>query len=741
MNSKIKNVLKNLPHSPGVYKFKNSDDQIIYIGKAKNLAKRVRSYFQKIEQHPIKTKKLLENIADLDYSIVNTELEALILETNLIKEYRPKYNILMKDDKNFAYIKITINEDYPRILVVRKVINDKAKYFGPKTAASKIHQTLNLIRKIFPYRNCNLCIEDLGPATDRFDRKRKVKVTKAGIKYPCLDLHIKRCIAPCIGKPEKLEYDLIIENIISFLEGKYQKVIETIKAQMNEAAKNKQYEKAAKLRDKILAIESLFEKQLINDANLEKLDIVNFYQQGEKAFFTIFQIREGKIIDQQNITISNSLDNEPEETLNSFLKQYYSQAINFPKEIIVSHDLAEQNILESYISNLANNKVKITKPSKGDKQKLLDLALENAKSYSKQTQAKWESSVIPDKDLALEKLAQHLNLKKIPKRIECYDISHLSGTYTTASMAVLENGYPKKDQYRHFKISLDNAGSPDDYASINQVILRRLKYIKPNLNNNDYKLVKSRKKTKKFAEVYQFKKAKQQITEIKLIQSNKAKTFVDSFNVKPKILEILIPKLLSKLKTSRLYLIIDQDKLKEFEKYAFQELKKTPEQIILKKNQTIVVYDKIKNWTDKSFTKVPDLIVIDGGKGQLGMAIKACKDYKIAIPIISIAKKQEEFFIPGQKESIQLEPDNPARLLIQHIRDEAHRFAIEYNRKLRKKDYTGSSLEEISGISKAKANLLLKHFGSLQNIKQASEDEIANLVGTKIALLIKNNFL
>jgi excinuclease ABC subunit C len=713
---------------------KNDQGEIIYIGKAKDLFKRVGSYFRQIDKHSPKTKKMVENISDLDYTVTNSELEALILETNLIKENRPKYNVLMKDDKNYAYIKITVNEDYPRILVVRKVLNDKAKYFGPKTNASQIYDMLRLLRQIFPFRNCNLQIEDLGPAqADDINKKRVVKVTHAGIKYPCLDLHIKRCQAPCIGKPDKQEYRETINKIIDLLDGKYQEIEAELKSKMFQAAGDKKFEQAAKLRDKILSIENIFQNQLVSSPDHQNSDVINFFCRDEHAYFNVFQVREGKLIDQQNFIVKiPPIDSNPESLFTYFLQEFYSQNNHYPREILVPLVLPEQELLQTWLEELSGHKVKITTPQKGKKDRLLELSLENAFSFAKQSRAKWEGETRENREEALEKIAQIAGLPDLPRRIECYDISHLGGTNTVASMAVFENGYPKTDHYRHFKISLEEAGAPDDFRSMKEVILRRLKYLKPSLGHGKISI-------KKGKESYQIKIDKKPLAEFRLISFSKLKVFVAPFHLPP-LSEELISAMVEKFHTKRLYLQIPNKHLALFEKTGFQQVKIDLEEYPAKKSHTVVVFDKTRNFQDASFSKKPDLIVIDGGKGQLSFAVKALEDFQLVIPIMSLAKKNEEFFLPDRDESVQLSENNPARLLIQHLRDEAHRFAIEYNRKLRKKDYTFSELEQVPGIGKLTVRKLLRHFGSLENIKNQSEETLAAVVGTKIALKIKSFF-
>lgn len=735
----LAHLLKNIPHQPGVYRMKNKDGEIIYIGKAKDLFKRVNSYFKNQDKHTVKTVKMVSHITDIEYTIASSELEALVLETNLIKSFRPRYNVLMKDDKNFAYIKITTEEDYPRILIVRKVLKDKARYFGPKTNASRIYATLNVLRKIFPYRTCNLQIRDIGQAReDDINKTRFVEVTKAGIKYPCLDLHIKRCLAPCVGKPTKEEYRQVINSIIEFLEGKHQQILEELKKQMFEAAQNKRFEQAAKLRDKIQSIEDIFQNQLVSAPDRQNVDVINFFCLQESAYFNLFQFREGKLIDQQNLIlkipeiVEESTETSNQKLLQSFLQQFYADNTTIPPEILIPNELEDQETLEKWLNNLAGHRVKLLIPSRGKKDQLLDLSLENALSFAKQTRAKWEGESVTNRDEALEKLAQILGLPKPPKRLECYDISHLSGTHTVASMSVFENGFPKPDQYRHFKIKLDlQPGAPDDFASMEEVILRRLKYLKPSLATKGLKLTKVKTG-------YQITQDKKKLLLFQIISENKLKTYLAPFKLPKENLPEILQKITEKFDSKRIYLSVPTKTLRQLETLGFQKVKIPLTEYPEKPNHSTVVFDKTRNFQDPSFKKIPDLIVIDGGKGQLSHAVQAMQDHHLQIPIISLAKKEEEFFLPGQSESIQLDATSPTRLMIQHLRDEAHRFAIEYNRKLRQKDYTGSTLEEIPGIGKKISQKLLREFGSLENIRNLPIETLAKSIGAKTALKIKN---
>ncbi len=710
---------------------KDQEGEIIYIGKAKDLKNRVSSYFLRNKDQNTKTIKMVEQIADLEYILTNTELEAYILETNLIKEYRPKYNILMKDDKNFAYIKITVQEDYPRLLVVRKMQKDQAKYFGPKTNASRIYTLLNLLRKIFPFRNCQLDIQDLGtnPQNDP-QQKQLVKVTKASIKFPCLDLQIKRCLGPCIGRPQQADYDLVIDSVIKILEGKYQFVVEQLKNKMLQLAQAKKFEQAAKIRDQITEIEHLFEKQIISDASYFNCDVINFFSEGSKTFFCVFQIRNGKIIDQQNLTFSSENTSDSEELLANFITQFYSLSSDLPEQIIIPETLEKNELLSTWLQELAGRKIKITIPHLGKKDQLIDLALKNAINFAKLSKTRWEGNLSESRQLALDQLAQIVGLPKIPKRIECYDISHLSGTHTVASMVVFENGFPKKEHYRHFKLAQNTIGEPNDFASMQEVILRRLKYLKT--AKSDYQVI-HQKKAKNI--IVKLAQKKEQI--YRVIANTESKSILINENLDTTILEQIYQQLLAKLAGQRIYLICPQHCQETLLKKGFQSINDFQSPISYDSQLQVFLLDRKKYREDPSFSSEPDLIIIDGGKGQLGSAIKASGEIAVNIPLISLAKKEEEIFMPGRSESIKLAANNPSRLLIQHLRDEAHRFAVDFNRQIRGKDLLQSELATIPGVGKIKERKLLQKFGSLQGIKNASLDEIATITGLKTALNIQ----
>jgi len=673
-SAKLNKLIENIPKSPGVYRFVDKEGIVLYVGKAINLNKRVKSYFQQFERNSLRIQKLVSQINDINTTVVGSELEAILLETNLIKQLRPKYNILMKDDKNFVYIKITKNEDFPQITIVRKVENDGALYFGPKTAAGKVRKTLDVLKKIFPYRHCNLFLEQ---------KDGGIKVSKATIKYPCLDYHIKRCIGPCVGNCTKEEYAEIINQIIRFLKGNTDEIITELAKQMQKAAADKKFEKAAKLRDKLHAIQEISERQIVSAPTREDMDAIQFVSQLGKVFFTLFMIRDGKLINQENF-VFNATDNDEknsdkDEILEAFLTQYYECATDFPKEILIPNENPDDkyDILENWISEKAGKKVSIITPQKGEKKKILDLALSNVKNFVKQNQARWQSDEARKKK-ALSEIKEALDLKKDPKRIECFDISHLGGTDQVASMVVFENGAPEKKHYKRFKIKTVEEGKPDDFAAMLEVIKRRCLYL---VNSKTDITIK----VKKNVATGWIEKEHVGTAEI---LNEKDLSILKSIKFKSKDKDIqkqFVQALTIKAKKNRIYIECKNEIFDMCEKLGFQQLKKLPEEIKPKKGCKYLLLNKSKYKEDRGFSIEPDLILIDGGKGQLSQGISVLKELGLNIPLVAIAKKFENLFVPGKKDPIILPKDSEGIYLLQQIRDESHRFAIEYNRNLRSK--------------------------------------------------------
>jgi excinuclease ABC subunit C len=737
----LAHILQNIPHKPGVYKMKDGQGNIIYVGKAIDLKNRVSNYFNNSPKET-RTEKMVENIRDIDYTVVDSDLEALILESNLIKELRPKYNILLKDDKNYVYLKITVNELYPRIYIVRKVAKDKAKYYGPKTAAYKLINTLKLLKRIFPFRNCQLAMDFSVHGQSKYKN-----MSPAQLEY-----HRKHCIGPCITSVTPEEYRKTINQVIAFFEGKHEGIIRQIKEDMIKAAQEKKFEVAASIRDKLKAIEDITEQQRVSDPNLRDLDIINYFPQDDNIYFNLFQIRGGKLINQENFIFKATNENgtaaaEDPDALESFLEQYYEKATDIPPEILVPHTIEEQGTMEEWLTEMKGQKVAIKIPERGKKNHLLDLSYENAKSYARQSMIKWQGAAKDTREKALKELQNILKLPEPPLRLECYDISHLGGTDTVGSMVVFEHGFPKKEYYRHFKL---HQQAPDDYASMQEILTRRLKYLKPALEAKDLN-IRNPKKEELLLIAKELKAKKLPVkTFFAIEKDDKYAGFVQIFMTADKkaLIEkmhgaqqqdfsFLIRKTAEKLKVKRIYVECDNKDKICLEEAGCQSIAKIPDTIPKRKGKTVIVYDKNNNIQDKSFLKTPDLMIIDGGKGQLGIAAATLKKYGLKLPLISIAKKEEEIFLPGNPISIQLAKNDPVLHLIQHIRDESHRFAITFQRSLRFKTTTTSFLDQIYGLGPQLKKRLLQHFKSPENIRNATEAEIAKIAGPKLAAKIK----
>ncbi len=749
---KIEALLKKLPRAPGVYKMKDADGRILYVGKAKNLNNRVRSYFRKTEK-AVRTEKMLEHVVDLEWIEVGSDLEALFLETNLIKELHPKYNVLMKDDKNYVYIKITKNEDYPRIEIVRRVEKDGARYFGPKTAAHTVKKTLGLLQKLFMYRSC-----DLGIEWNNGD----VRITKKTIAYPCLDYHIKRCAAPCIGKISPDDYAKSIDRIELFLEGKTSEIEKSLEAQMTDCVAKKEFEKAALVRDKLLSLRHLFEtKQIVTSPSHENMDILGFVLEGGKAYLNLFMLRDGKLIDQENFIadaggFEAGEEAEATEVVESFLYQYYEKATQIPGEILIPLEFEEGDFFTEWADNQAGHRVKLLTPERGKKHKLIELAEKNARSFQKQNKARWES-MAPSDEEALQELATALSLPKPPKRMECYDNSHLGGTDTVASMVVFENGVAKKSDYRKFKLQSIADGEIDDFKSMSEILLRRLLHLQPVPAGFQVRkaakthlpgmqaLMKEWKGTEEIEgtlDEYQVALKDKTVVGLLRLQAGKDEMyFIRALYVAPKYREkklgrSLIFCALEKIKVKRLYVSCVTEMEPFYEKLGFEKIKTFPAEFEGPLLGLQMAYDPAKHH-DASFESKPDLIVIDGGKGQLSAALKSRDALGLTIPMIGLAKREEDVFVPGMSFPLLIPKDSKASYLLQRIRDEAHRFAITFQKSTRKKHLTASALDAIPGIGKATKMKLLKKFGSVEGVKAASLEELTSLTGKALAETIQ----
>ena len=601
----LEEKLKNLPSQPGIYMMKDELGNIIYIGKAVSLRNRVRQYFQSSRNHSPKLRAMVPKIKDFEYILTDSELEALILECNLIKKHRPRYNVLLKDDKHYPYIKVTTEEDYPRVFLTRKVKKDKNRYFGPYTDAKAVRETIELIKKLFPIRSCNKNLNNI----------------KKGDR-PCLYYHINQCQGPCMGNVDKEEYQNMIKEVCKFLDGRHEELIKELKEQMKEAADKLQFEKAAMLRDKIAAVEKVMEKQKVLSTDFVDQDVIAIAQGRKKSIVQMFFIRSGKLIGTEHFGLDDTEDTDIKEALSSFIKQYYLVSSFVPKEILVQEEFDDIEIIEDWLSNNKGSRVYLKVPHRGEKKKLVDMALKNAV----ETLENYEQKLVREEARtlgALEELARHLELEDPPRRIEAFDISNIQGIDSVAAMVVFEDGRPNISEYRRFKIK--GVIGPDDYASMQEVLKRRFK---------------------------------RGIEERKKLQSEG------------------------------------------------------------------------KDINIGKFSKFPDLILIDGGKGQLNAALKVLDEFGLShIPTISLAEKFEEIYVKGQEEPIILPRNSNGLQLLQRVRDEAHRFAISYHRSLRNRNSLHSVLEDVPLIGPKRRAALFKHFGTLEAIKNASLDELLQVEG------------
>lgn len=592
--------LKNLPSKPGVYLMKNSLGEVIYVGKAKILKNRVKSYFQNSKNHSEKVRVMVKHIAEFEYIVTDSEMEALILECNLIKKYSPRYNILLKDDKFYPFIKITVNDDFPRVFVTRNYSKDGSKYFGPYTNGTAVYETINLINKIFPLRTCKLLIKEGGEPV-----------------RPCLNYHIKKCFGPCGGYINKEEYGKMIKDVIDILSGKDTTVLKVLQSEMEEASMNLEFEKAADLRDKILAIEAIVEKQKIFKTMEGDEDFINIYRDEKDSCVQVFFSRDGKILGREHFIFENTAEDSIEEILEEFITSFYGGTAKVPRTIYVPA-LSNVELVEEYLTIKRGAKVWIKVPQKGQKREMLEMVKNNAQI----TLEKFKDKYLRDKEInkiALEELQELLDLEIWPSRIEAYDISNIQGVDSVGSMIVFEEGRSKNSDYRRFRIK--TVKGANDYDSMREILTRRFSH---------------------------------GLEEVKAIQESKLQ------------------------------------------------------------------------FSAGKFSNFPDLIMMDGGKGQINIALEVLRDLNINIPVCGLVKddKHATRGIIYNNEELIINRSSNLMQLIRRIQDEVHRFAITYHRSLRDKRTLHSVLDDIPNVGEKRRRALLMKFGSVDNIKKATVEEL-----------------
>jgi excinuclease ABC subunit C len=607
----IQGILDTIPAKPGCYLMKSSSGKIIYIGKAVNLRSRVRSYFHSSADHSKKIQRMVLELANIDWIVVGSELEALILEMNLIKKYLPEYNVRLKDDKRYPFIRVHWADPFPKITVIRKQVRDGSRYFGPYTSVWAVHQTLDLLRKLFQYRTCD-------------------RIITGEDSRACLYDDIKLCTAPCIGKINQAEYRQMIDDLCKFLKGHTNPILQRLKNDMSTSSQKMEFEKAAVIRDQIQAIEKVVERQKIISSSDMNSDAIALARSNGDSCVQIFFIRNGRLIGREYFVLEGTEDENDSTIISQFIKQFYAESSSIPHEILLPNELEESLIIQQWLNQKrSGKKVYFKIPQRGTRHDLIKLAAENAVETLRALKAQWEVDTHKQSQ-ALAQIQDALHLDTPPNRIECYDISNIQGTAAVGSMVVFEQGIPNKKLYRRFNIK--TVVGPDDFASMEEVLFRRFKRWKSAQKN-----------------------------------------------------------------------------------------------------------EGVGKKMDQSFGFLPDLLVVDGGKGQLSRAVKILCEFGLEKKILAagLAKEHELIFLPGKDIPIELTRNSQGLFLLQRIRDEAHRFAITAHRNLRKKEKFISRLDQISGIGPSRKKELLKKFGSLKGVKNAPISEMTEVPGITQKLAVK----
>ncbi len=755
---------KKIPTTPGCYIFRGEDEEILYVGKAKNLRNRVKSYFQKNKKSP-KTTALIKKITHIETRIMTNEMEALILENNLIKKYQPRYNVLLRDDKNFLYLRIT-NENFPRIEITRRIVRDGSTYIGPHTSAKKFRNMIAFCQKIFKVRTCKL----------KFDGRKVIKNPESR-KLPCLDFHIQKCSGPCSGEIDIEIYQSDVEQMKKFLKGDTHDVIKNLKEKMMKLATEKKFEAAAKMRDLIESISSSTEKQRAELNDTTSRNCVNMYREKNKAYFALLSFRYGKLLDQTIVTLHAELWETDSYVIERFLIQWHERTDDHPIEIIIPVELENTVLLEKILHS------KIILPQKGEKVRMLEIAERNARQSASVAKVE-EQAHTEIFAKALPELAEKLELSAPPRRIECYDISHFNGTNTVASQVVFIDSIPRKNEYRRFKIQTLKSGEIDDFKALQEVIERRMRgLLNEDKNTNDEK----KWAQKNSVLLKQLEKIAKLLKDVDwaLFGGLGAALNIGEFWREHYDFDILIAKkhwkkvgkIFSDAKfeaeehnehfftfTKTGFPPIDLSPLGEelpFGKFTKKNIAEKSVKVgktkvfTLNLKSLIAIKQNLKESRDdprdeidleimehamreKNAPAYPDLIIIDGGKGQLSSVMKVIPaEFKGMV--ISLAKREEEIFVPGKSEPLEIDPHSAASKLLQRCRDEAHRFAITFNRSLREKAITKSSLDEIHGIGGATRKKLLKTFGSIRDIRNASNEELRKVVSEKQLKALRKN--
>ncbi len=610
---KFTQQLVALPPLPGVYIMRDAEGEVIYVGKAARLRDRVRSYFGSPRSMEPKTRALREAVADFDFIVTNTEQEALHLEATLVKRHQPFFNVRLKDDKHYPYLKVDLADPWPRVYITRRVEKDGARYFGPYARASSVRKTLDIVNKLFPWRSCTKVITGNDPR-------------------PCLDFYIHRCLGPCASLCSKEDYDQVIQQVVMFLEGRTDDVVRDLRLRMEEAANRLDFERAAQIRDQVQAVERVSERQVTASTRPADEDVFGLARAGEDATVQVLFIRGTRMVDSDHFNLDGARDEADGEVMASFLRQFYEASTYVPREIIVPFALPDQELLESWLSARRGGRVRVLAPQRGEKRRLVEMAAVNARESLEMDRVRWLADAGKRRE-ALEDLADELDLPSPPRRIECYDISNIQGTSSVGSMVVFVDGHPRPKEYRRFRIR--TVEGANDFASMAEVLQRR------------------------------FGRAARDGAAAAGNGSGAAG---------------------------------NGDR-------------------------------------DESFAAMPDLVIVDGGRGQLNAALDSLRDMGLKdLPVAGLAKQHEELFVKDMTDPVVLPRTSQALYLVQRVRDEAHRFAITYHRGVHKKTAMVSVLDTIPGIGPKRKKALLRKFGSVRGIRQAETDEIAATLGFTRAL-------
>ncbi|MBN1814120.1 MAG: excinuclease ABC subunit UvrC [Anaerolineae bacterium] len=612
----IRSQVETMPHKPGVYIMRDASDTVIYVGKAVDLRSRVRSYFQPSSWENDKVRSIASEVVELEFIVTESELEALILEANLIKQHRPRYNVRFKDDKRYPYIKITSTAPYPKVFITRRMEQDGSRYFGPYTSSAAVHQTLDLLRRSFPYLTCN---REIAGQDER----------------PCLYYDIRLCLGPCIGAVTQEEYRAMIQGLARFLEGRSEEVLADLEKRMHSASEALDFERAATLRDQLQSAQHIVERQKVFSSITTDQDVVAFAREEGDACVQVFFIRGGKLLGREYFVLEGTQDEDEREIMAAFLKQFYEEAAYVPSEVLLPTRLEEALVIEQWLKNKRGAKVTLRVPRRGQKRELVAMAAENASETLAALRAQWQADAHKHEQ-AMAEIQETLELPKPPTRIECYDISTTQGTEIVGSMVVFVHGVPRKSDYRRFVVR--SVHGQDDYASMREVLERRFR--------------------------------RWQMATEEAAPGGGGRD--------------------------------------------------------------------VKGWA-----KLPDLLIVDGGKGQLSVAVEVLQAFDLLdqVPVVGLAKQREEIFLPGRPKSILLPRRSHGLFLVQRVRDEAHRFAITHHRQRRRQAGVASQLDSIPGVGPARRKALLKAFGSLDAIRAATVEQLAAVPGVPrdVALTIKEN--